>query len=304
MEGERSIDVTSYLDWSDKGRSSLVRYVVGLVICLFVFFGISGLGILPIVLLIPDYRNSLVLSVLAILLAFVIAFFAIPSIVRLVHQRPYWSVAMPRAAFERWNFLAGLLVGLIVGLVAALLFHVTGLMPIEGNPAFNLGTWVLLAVIGFAGLFIQTGSEELLFRGYLTQFVRRFTANPLLFISIPAVLFAVPHIANIAALGGGPLAMTPYLFAGLLFGWAAYRTGSLWMSLGLHLANNYSGLVLVGTKGDVLPTAAPFQVSVPELAIAVLAVAVQTVGTVVVLHYLLKARANDPGIAAAARTTQ
>jgi membrane protease YdiL (CAAX protease family) len=290
MLDERNTEIRSYLDWSDKGKASLVRYLAGTILVLFVFLVLSGLGQFPIILLFPDYKNSLVLSTVALLLSFVISFFAIPLIVRLVHQRPYWSVAMPRPAFEGWNFLAGLLVGLIMGLAAGLLFHVTGLLPIESNPAFNLGTWLALAAIGFVGIFIQAGAEELLFRGYLTQFVRRFSANPLFFIGIPMVLFAVPHIANVASLGGGPLAMIPYLLAGWLYAWAAYRTGSLWMGLGLHLANNYSGLALVGTKGDVLPSAAPFQVESPGLAVGVAAVAVQTVLIAAVLVYLLRRR--------------
>jgi len=300
MPDERSAEIKSYLDWSDKGKASLWRYLAGTILILFVFFVLSGFGQLPVVLLFPDYKSSLFLSVLALLLSFVMSFFAVPLIVRLLHRRPYWSVAMPRPAFEAWNFVARLLVGIVVGLVAALLFHIAGLMPIETNPAFNLLTWLAVAAIGFVGIFIQAGAEELLFRGYLTQFVRRFSASPLLFIGIPAVLFAAPHIANVAALGGGPLVMIPYLLAGWLFAWAAYRTGSLWMGLGLHLANNYSGLVLVGTKGDVLPSAAPFQVGVPGLAITIIAVAVQTVVIAVALSYLLRRR-NAAGVAIAAR---
>lgn len=109
----------------------------------------------------------------------------------------------------------------------------------------------------------------MLFRGYITQFARRFTANPYLFIGAPAALFALPHIVNIVALGGTIFVAIPYLIAGLLYSWTAYKTGSLWMSLGLHLSNNFANLVLDGTVGDILPSAAPFQVQVPSLAITI-----------------------------------
>jgi CAAX protease family protein len=101
------------------------------------------------------------------------------------------------------------------------LFSATGIMRLERNPDFNLPTLLLLAVVGFVGIFIQAGSEEMLFRGYFMQFVRRFTSNRYLFVGIPAALFAAPHVANIAALGGSALVMTPYLISGLLYGWAA-----------------------------------------------------------------------------------
>jgi uncharacterized protein len=94
-----------------------------------------------------------------------------------------------------------------------------------------------VAFIGMVGIFIQAGSEEILFRGYLTQFVRRFTENKYVFIGIPALLFALPHIANMSELSGGLLVATPYLMSGLVYAWAAYRTGSLWMGLGLHWSN-------------------------------------------------------------------
>ena len=147
-----------------------------------------------------------------------------------------------------------------------------------------------VALIGFVAIFIQASSEELLFRGYITQFVRRFTANKLLFIGIPALLFALPHIINITELGGTFLVMVPYLILGLLLAWAAYRTGSLWMAAGVHWSNNFMTIVLIGTRGDVLPSVAPFQVDIPSLSVATMVVAVQSVLILVVLRYLIGRR--------------
>lgn len=62
------------------------------------------------------------------------------------------------------------------------------------------------------------------------------------------------------------------------------------MGLGLNLSNNYTSLVLIGTKGDVLPSAAPFQIEVPSLTIVTLLVAIQSVVTAIILIYLMKRR--------------
>jgi hypothetical protein len=51
--------------------------------------------------------------------------------------------------------------------------------------------------------------------------------------------------------------LVPYLTMGLAFGWAAWRSGSLWLPLGMHWANNLSSVILLGLVGDVLPTVAP-----------------------------------------------
>ena len=86
-------------------------------------------------------------------------------------------------------------------------------------------------------------------------------------------------------LGGTFLVMVPYLITGLLLAWAAYRTGSLWMAAGVHWSNNFSTIVLIGTRGDVLPSVAPFQVDIPSLSVATMVVAVQSVLVLVVLRY-------------------
>ena len=82
--------------------------------------------------------------------------------------------------------------------------------------------------------------------------------------------------------------MAPYFVSGLLYGWAAYRSGSLWMPLALHLVNNFTGLVFVGTKGDVLPSAAPYLVQVPSLAVGTAVIVAQAAATFIALSYLLR----------------
>lgn len=292
MKETKNKTIRSYLDWSDQGAAGFWRYAIGFVLTLAVFFVISGFGIIPLTILRPDYQSSLILSVVGKLMGFIISFLTIPLLVKLLHKRPSWSVALPEWKFKAWDFWTAFWVSIVVGLIFALFFSLIGALPIEKNPDFKLMNWLLLVFVGFAGLFIQTGAEELVFRGYFTQMVRRFTSNKFFFIGIPVLLFALPHISNLSGqVSGGILLALPYIIAAVLFAWAAYRSGSLWMALGLHLANNYSGLVLVGTKGDALPSAAPFQILMPSnLAILILAVAVQTLAIYFVLNYMLKRR--------------
>ena len=82
--------------------------------------------------------------------------------------------------------------------------------------------------------------------------------------------------------------MLPYFISGLLYGWAAYRSGSLWLGLGLHMVNNYTGLVFAGTKGDVLSAPAPFLIEVHSLILATIVVFVQALSIVIALHFLGK----------------
>lgn len=84
---------------------------------------------------------------------------------------------------------------------------------------FDWSSWIPLAMVGAVGILVQASTEEMLFRGYLTQFVRRLVKNPVVFLVVPALLLPSMHIANVAALGGGPLVTLPYLASGLLYGW-------------------------------------------------------------------------------------
>ena len=290
---ENNSKFQSYLDWSDQGKAGFLRYAIGLVVILVIFFILSGMfGLLPMGLLVPNYKESLIWNTVALLASFVLAFVAIPPLVKLIHGRPSWSVAMPDGKFKAWDFWTAFWVGMATTAIFGLIFSVLGLLPVKPNPDFKLTNFLILFIVAFFGIFIQAGAEELLFRGYITQFVRRFSSSKILFLGIPALLFGLPHIGNISdSVSGGYWVMLPYIISGLLYGWFAHRSGSLWMSLGLHLANNFSSVVLIGTIGDVLPTAAPFVVQLPDsLALLTTAVGVQSLAIYFVLNYLIKKR--------------
>jgi membrane protease YdiL (CAAX protease family) len=284
---------TSYLEWSAEGRASLGRYLVGTALVVLIFFVLSGVGAFPITVLDPDYQESLLESDLALFLAFGISFVGIPWVVHLVHRRPWWSVAMPTRRFNRADLALGFWVSTILGVVLIVGAGAVGVVDLE----VVVPDWVLwseLLIIGGVGVFVQAGSEELLFRGYFTQFGRRFTSNPVVFVTIPAILFAVPHLSNLGAYSGSALIkLAPYLASGLLYGWAAYRSGSLWLGLGLHLSNNLTNIVLVGPRGDVLETVAPIQFELTDLTVGAVLTIIGVVLQVVVLEWFLRRREAD-----------
>jgi len=286
---DETLRLRSYLEWSSRGKSGLLRYLSGSVLIFLIFFLLGGIGLIPIALRFPRYSDSLVGANAATLSTFVIPFFCIPLVVWLIHRRPFWSVAMPKATIDLRGLLIGFGLALVVGSLTVAVCGVVGVLHLE-VVGIDWGIWLPLLLIGLVGIFIQAGSEEMFFRGYLTQFARRFTANPYVFLAIPTVLFALPHIANVAALGGGLVAALPYLVEGLVYGWVAYRTGSLWMSVGIHGCNNLTGLVLVGMRGDVLKTVAPVQFDLPGLWASTVILLAQALVLVSVVSLLTRPR--------------
>jgi hypothetical protein len=93
--------------------------------------------------------------------------------------------------------------------------------------------------------FIQTSSEELLFRGYLLRGLAHRYRSPLVWGLFPALVFTCLHW-NI----GAPLAMNLCVLASIgafaaLVTVLVYVTGNLGAGMGAHFANNLAGFLLI-----------------------------------------------------------
>ncbi|WP_163847526.1 CPBP family intramembrane glutamic endopeptidase [Pseudooceanicola aestuarii] len=113
----------------------------------------------------------------------------------------------------------------------------------------GLARWLLLLAPALLVLLVQTGSEELLYRGYVQQqLAARFPA-PLVWMVLPNLLFAAAHWQNGATPGDG----AQYVIWAFAFGLAASdltaRSGTLGPAIGFHLANNAYATLLFGEAG-------------------------------------------------------
>jgi Type II CAAX prenyl endopeptidase Rce1-like len=100
---------------------------------------------------------------------------------------------------------------------------------------------------------IQTGFEEMLFRGLIAQLTRRIVNSVTLVVLVQALIFGALHVGNVRAWGGSPLGMAPDVLAAAAWGWAAWRTGSLLVPAALRFANNAGNVLAVGVSGDCSP---------------------------------------------------
>jgi uncharacterized protein len=80
-------------------------------------------------------------------------------------------------------------------------------------------------------------AEEVTFRGYLLTSLRT-RHGPLAAIGLSALFFAVIHL--------DPVRFAPVLFLGALFGWLAWRSGSIWPAIVAHATNNGLGVLAAG----------------------------------------------------------
>jgi membrane protease YdiL (CAAX protease family) len=118
-----------------------------------------------------------------------------------------------------------------------------------------LALWVLGAVL------VQTFTEEFVFRGLLTQGIFLVLRQPLPAACVSGLVFGAMHVPN-----GWPQAINAVWF-GIVCAYLVIRTGSIALTCGIHLANNYFGAVGVVSSGDVFKGLPGFFIqNTPQLA--------------------------------------
>jgi len=290
VETPASAKPASYLDWSDRGAAGFVRYATGLVLIVVSWFVLGSLVAVPFMLFgQTTLKGSAAGGTLGAASSFIVAAITVPLVTRYLLKRPWWSFGFPERRIDWRTLCIAFAVALFVGLGSTLVFGILGLLQIRFQ-APDPGQWLLLAVVAGVGLLLQTSTEEFMYRGYMTQFVRRYTGNPAVFIGVPSLIFAAMHIGNIVAFGGNWYALLPYLVSALLYAWFAYRTGALWAAIGLHWANNLGNSLLVGTNMDVLPTLAPVIIEDPSFSLVLGMTIFCALLTFVLLEALIRRR--------------
>ncbi|WP_371155709.1 lysostaphin resistance A-like protein [Jannaschia sp. 2305UL9-9] len=142
----------------------------------------------------------------------------------------------------------------VAGIIAAVVFIMTMvILPapftlIRNTPADLFLSFLPLAILG---LLVQTGAEEVLFRGYLQQQVAARFDHPFVWMVLPACLFGMLHLDPATA---GPNAWL-LVAAATLFGLVAADltrvTGSIGAAWGMHFVNNAFAVLIVALDGSL-----------------------------------------------------
>ncbi|MEE9388126.1 MAG: type II CAAX endopeptidase family protein [Paracoccaceae bacterium] len=166
--------------------------------------------------------------------------------VRVVHKRSPKTLFGPRArVLNDFAVSAAAVVALNAVFLLVLSIWVT---PLPNLP-FTL--WLTLLPLTLIGLLIQTGAEELVFRGYLQQQLGARFRSPLIWMVLPSLLFASLHYSPETAGGNTWLIVGATGFFGLLAADLTRVTGSLGAAWGFHFANNLWAIVFLAVDGNV-----------------------------------------------------
>ena len=97
---------------------------------------------------------------------------------------------------------------------------------------------VILSVAAVPAIF-----EELAFRGGLQPLLIKATGRPWMGILLASIIFSAIHFQFYG--------FFPRLILGALFGWMAWRTGSLWPGIAAHFINNAAAALTLWTTGSM-----------------------------------------------------
>ena len=114
--------------------------------------------------------------------------------------------------------------------------------------------FLILVLISFTLLPIQTSAEEYIFRGYLMQGFANLAKNKWFPLVMTSVIFGTMHIANPEVQKLGYIIMIYYIGTGLFLGILTLMDEGMELALGFHAANNLIAALLITSDWSAFQT--------------------------------------------------
>jgi len=138
-------------------------------------------------------------------------------------------------------------------------FYGSSILPITSGAA-DWSRFLPYALLATLLIPFQTSTEELIFRGYLTQWIGRSRLGFWATLILPNLIFALLHGLNPEVQTYGAWLTLPLYFGiGLVLSWATLQSGGLEYALGMHAANNFYAALVVTFPASALPSPALIQ---------------------------------------------
>ena len=224
------------------------KKLIGVLLRVGVFTLIAALGYYFAFPLIIAFLGAPVL-VISTLGTFAAAAVANTLALRIYERGNLSDIGLGWTAASRRNLSLGMLGGIGAALAVIVIPLMVRAADLEPVPNERM-RWPSLLFVSILLLFGAVG-EEMLFRGYGFQVLVK-GIGPFATILPVAVLFGLAHSQN---LNFGPLAFCNTVLWGVVLGFGYYRSGDLWLPIGLHFGWNWAlpmlGANLSGFTMDV-----------------------------------------------------
>lgn len=185
-------------------------------------------------------------NVLFLLSTFLPMMIGVFTAAAVLHNRGPGTLIGPAAKVLREGGIAVAVMAVVLGLGAALFW--LSYTPLPGLP---FATWAVLLPLGLLGLLIQTGTEEIVFRGYLQQQLAARYKSRVIWMVAPALIFGAIHYNPAYGQGAAFYAMGAAALFGLVAADLTARSGSLGPAWGMHFANNVFAVLILATQDTI-----------------------------------------------------
>jgi membrane protease YdiL (CAAX protease family) len=211
---------------------------------------------------------------------------------RVMHGEPLSALFGVTRRIAGGDFLKGLVAVLVTSLFSEILLY--WLQPEIARGPIAFSSWLLFLVPIVLLAFLQTSSEEMLFRGYLPRGLAYRFKSPLIWAVLPGLLFTSLHWNSASTLAINACVLVSIGAFALLLTLLVYATGNLGAGFGAHLGNNLTGFLLIshqeGYNGFALLNAKPLEGPGWTSWDAVLIAAIGIVSTLLTMLLLLHRR--------------
>ena len=260
-----------YIQQAYKGLNDFWRYFIGI---LLVFIGWQFIGMLPMLIVAFLYSKNTQeflesanenfmnlgidknLYLFLMLFSFVVALLALFYVVKKIHKRNVISLFTTRKKIDWSRVFFSFSLWFIISLSMLVISYFTTPDDFQWN--FKPIPFVILVLLSFLVMPLQSSFEELLFRGYLMQglgVLFRFAWIPLI---ITSVVFGLFHGENPEVEKLGNWIFVFYIGTGFLLGLLTLLDDGIELALGFHAANNIVAAIFVTQSWVVFQTDALF----------------------------------------------
>ena len=149
--------------------------------------------------------------------------------------------------FDKKKLTIGLCVGFLANLACAMVAYLNKDISFTANKVN-----ILILIISLFCVFIQSGAEELIYRGFIYERINKNYNSFKLAIIFNSIWFGIGHILNP---GATILSTVTIMVIGLFLSLTVYYSKSLWPAIGIHTAWNFTQNFLLGlpNSGMVSP---------------------------------------------------
>lgn len=202
------------------------------------------------------------------LLTFPASLIGLYLVQKFLHKRTITSLHTAAAHIDwRRIIFAIAITWAVLGTLSALM-HFSGYSALRMT--FDPSRFFTYAIVTLLFIPLQSGTEEIVFRGYFNQGLGHFISNKWVVFIITSVMFAAMHLSNPESVSGAEkggfthlLVMSQYFLFGFILCIVVYQEGGLEAAIGVHAGNNMFAAMFVNYEGSVLPTPSMF-ISTPN----------------------------------------